>query len=323
MEEQIIEFEKSIISKYNDDINNIYLIQDYIVLESNNDCELLIKDIFNNDGEKLVSQKNGKFSILINNKFLLIAKKGELSNIFKIIYKFLLALKNNYNNELAKQFISNNIKKILLLINLVLIFNDNITFYSLKKKIFLFSVNKNSINENDLLSEYYFTHITNKKNRKSAISWDYKNFLIYYFKNKIFTEENKIQNPPILNLLLEEITVISLNKEIFLNKELLFIIKDLSFINDINLLNSRNCHMWAYLRKIYNEGSDNEKILILLYAFNILKKCSFDYSAFSFIVNSRKNLPLDKAKIKLLIENAKKSKVIKYEEHIINYINNI
>ena len=207
---------------------------------------------------------------------------------------------------------SNNIKKILLLTNLVLIFNDNITFYSFKKKIFLFAVNINTIDENYLLNEYYFTHITNKKNRKSAISWDYKYFLIHYFKNKIFP---KAQSSSILNLLLEEITTISLNKEIFLNKELSFIIKDLSFVNDVNLLNSRNCHMWTYLRKIYNETNDIEKTLILLYAFNTLKKCSFDYSSFSFIVNSRENLPLNKEKIKSLIENIKKSKIIKYENH--------
>ena len=82
MEKKTKEFEKSIILKYNDDIDNLYLIQDYIVLETNEECETMIKDTFINGGEKLESQKKGKFSILINNKFLFIAKRAELSNVF-------------------------------------------------------------------------------------------------------------------------------------------------------------------------------------------------------------------------------------------------
>ena len=80
--------------------------------------------------------------------------------------------------------------------------------------------------------------------------------------------------------------------------------------------------MWAYLRKVYNKVNKEEKILILLYAFLILRKCSFDYSAFSFIVNSKKNMPLKKEQIEKLISEIKKASIIKYDEHKC-YIDNL
>ena len=324
MDSQLEDFHKNIILKYSQDINNIFMIQDFLILENLEECNKIILEIFNDKEEKITCQSNGSFSILINKKFLLIAKKNELISIFKIIYKFLLSITKNLNT--IELFILSNIKELLSLINLVLFFNDNITFYSLKKKILLLLKNKHkddikNININEIiLNEYNFTCITNKKCRKSAISWDYKYFIFHNFKNDIF---NNINNDDfILNLLKNEIDIAGMKQENFCNSNNIYILKDLEKINEINITESRNCHMWAYLRKVYDEVNNEEKVIILLYAFLTLKKCSFDYSAFSFIVNSRKNIPLNKAQIISLIEDMKKVTIIKYDEHKC-YINDL
>ena len=327
MNTQFQDFEKNIIKKYSKDINNIFMIEDYIILENLEECNTIISEIFNSEGEKIINQNNGAFSILINNKFLLIAKKDELITIFKTIYHFLLFISKNIDSQ--KIFILTNLKEILSLINLVLLFNDNITFYALKKKIFLLVTNK--INNNDIiknlnliiLSEYHFTCITNKKCRKSSISWDYKYFLFHNFKNDIFfKEKNNEYNSEyiIFNLLKNELNIIGINKFIFYNN--LFILKDLEIINEININQSRNCHMWAYLRKVYNEENKEGKILIILFAFLTLRKCCFDYSAFSFIVNSKNNIPLNKEQIKTLIKETSKNSFTIYDDHKC-YIDNL
>ena len=325
MNNQILDFKKNIIEKYSEDINNIFMIQDYVILENLKECNQIISEIFNNEEEeKLVNQNNGSFSILINNKFLLIAKNDILINIFKTIYKFFLSISKDIKSQ--KAFILSNIKELISLINLVLLFNDNITFYSLKKKILLLVINNNNNIENKilnkiLLSEYYFTNTTNKKCRKSAISWDYKCFLFHNFKKDIFTNEN-VDNKEfvILNLLKNELNILGTKKDEF-NKNL-FILKDLEMINEINIIQSRNFHLWTYLRKIYNEMNKQEQIIIILFAFYILRKCSFDYSAFSFLINSKKNIPLEKEIIEEIIKEMKKTSIIKYDEHKY-YIDNL
>ena len=321
---QIQDFEKNIIEKYSEDINNIFMIQDYLILENLKECYQIISEIFNNEEEeKLVNQNKGSFSILINSKFLLIAKMDELINIFKAIYKFLLSISKEIKP--LKNFILTNIKELLSLINLVLLFNDNITFYSLKKKILLLVINNNNIENKILnqiiLSEYYFTCTTNKKCRKSAISWDYKFFLFLNFKKDIFNSEN-IDNKEfiILNLLKNELNIIGIKKEEFY--KYVFILKDLEMINEINIIQSRNYHLWTYLRKIYNEMNKQEQIIIILFSFYILRKCSFDYSAFSFLVNSKKNIPLGKDQIEEIIKEMKKTSIIKYDDHKY-YIDNL
>ena len=319
MNSQIEDFEKNIIIKFRNDINNLFMIEDFIILESLEECNNIISEIFNNEEEeKINNQSNGKFTILINNKFLLIAKKNELLTIFKTIYNFLLLLSKNISSQ--KTFIFLYIKELISLINLVLLFNDNITFYSLKKKILLLIINNdNKINNfNDiLLCEYYFTCITNKKCRKSGISWDYKYFLFLHFKNEIFIKEkenNNIKNNKhILNLLKNELNIIGIEEELLNNY--VFILKDLEIINEINTVQSRNCHMWAYLRKVYNEENKEGKILIILFAFLTLRKCCFDYSAFSFIVNSKNNIPLNKEQIKALIKETSKNSFTIYDDH--------
>ena len=322
MESQLEDFKKDIIIKFSQDINNIYMFQDYLILESIDECNKIISEIFNNEEEKITSRDDGSFSILINKKFLLIAKKDVLEIIFTKIYKFLLLLTKNVNGQ--HSFIISYIKELLSLIDLVLFFNDNITFYALKKKILLLILNNNkkeeikNINE-ILLSDFYFTCVTNKKCRKSAISWDYKYFLFYHFKNDIFTKE-KNNSYNILNILKKELDIVGLKQEMFLDN--IFILKDLEIMNEINIVQSRNYHMWGYLRKIFNEITKEEKILILLYAFLTLKKCSFDYSAFCFIVNSKEFLPLEKEQIKAIIEEMKKACVIKYDDHKC-YIDNL
>ena len=324
---QIQDFKKNIIEKYSEDISNIYMIQDYLILENLKECDQIISEIFNKEeDEKLISQNNGKFSILINNKFLLIAKMNELINIFKTIYNFLLSISKDLKSQ--KNFILSNIRELISLINLVLLFNDNITFYSLKKKILLLVINKdnNSGLENKklnqiILSEYYFACTINKKYRKSAISWDYKYFLFCNFKKDIFSNENiDSKEFIILNLLKNELNIVGIKKDELY--KYLFILKDLEMINEINIIQSRNFHLWTYLRKIYNKMSKPEKIIIILFSFYVLRKCSFDYSAFSFLVNSKSNIPLEKDKIKEIIKEMKKSSIIKYDDHK-NYIDNL
>jgi hypothetical protein len=289
------------------------MFQDYLVLENLEECNKIISETFDNEEEKIISRSDGNFSVLINKKFLILAKKDILVTIFTNIYKFLLKLTKNIDS--LQSFIISNIKELLSLINLVLIFNDNMTFYALKKKILLLIVNNNkkdeikNINE-ILLNEYYFTCSTNKKCRKSAISWDYKYFLFHYYKNDIIfrKEENNI-----LDLLKDQLNIVGMKKEIFYDN--IFVLKDLEIMNEINIVQSRNYHMWGYLRKIFNEINKEEKILIILYAFLTLKKCSFDYSAFCFIVNSKKFIPLGKEQIKAIIEDVKKGCFIKYDDH--------
>ena len=320
MDYQLEDFKTNIIIKYYKDINNLFMFQDYLVLENLEECNKIISETFDNEEEKIISRSDGNFSILINKKFLILAKKDILVIIFTNIYKFLLKLTKNIDS--LQSFIISNIKELLSLINLVLIFNDNMTFYALKKKILLLIVNNNkkdeikNINE-ILLNEYYFTYSTNKKCRKSAISWDYKYFLFYYFKNDIIflKEENNI-----LDLLKDQLNIVGMKKEIFYDN--IFVLKDLEIMNEINIVQSRNYHMWGYLRKIFNEINKEEKILIILYAFLTLKKCSFDYSAFSFIVNLQKFIPLEKEQIKAIIEDVKKGCFIKYDEHKC-YIDNL
>ena len=305
------EFKEKIINKFLQDINNINMIQDYIILESKDDCEKMISETFS-DNKKLIDKKIGEFSFLIDKKYLLIAKNNSLKNNFGVIYSFLLSLSKNIQKN--ENFLISNIKEIFSLINLVLIFNDNISFYSLKKKILLLII-KNSQNNIDeiILNEYYFTCITNKKRRKSLISWDYKYFLYENFKNNIRLQKENNNSFSILNTLKEELDIIGIKEDIFYPNE--FILNDLEIINEINNIQSRNYHLWTYLRKVFDNENKEGKILIILYAFVTLRKCSFDYSAFSFIVNMKNKNPLTKEQLKLLIDNLKKSCIIKYDEH--------
>jgi fumarate reductase subunit C len=260
----------------------------------------------------LTDKKTGEFTILINNNYLLIAKNNSLKNIFSIIYSFALSLtKNIQKNE---NFILNNIKEILSLINLILIFNDNVTFYSLKKKILLLLL-KNEQNNLDeiILNEYYFTCTKNKKCRKSLISWDYKYFIYERFQSNIHLPKENNKTFSILNMLKDELNMIEIKEDTFYQNE--YILNDLAIINEVNIIQSRNYHMWTYLRKVFDNENKEGKILIILYAFVILRKCSFDYSAFSFIVNMKNKNPLTKEQLKTLIDNLKKSCIIKYDEH--------
>ena len=121
------------------------MIQDYIILESKDDCEKMISETFS-DNKKLIDKKIGEFSFLIDKKYLLIAKNNSLKNNFGVIYSFLLSLSKNIQKN--ENLLISNIKEIFSLINLVLIFNDNISFYSLKKKILLLII-KNSQNRSE------------------------------------------------------------------------------------------------------------------------------------------------------------------------------
>ena len=306
------EFKEKIMNKFLQDINNINMIQDYIILESIDDCEQLITDIFSDNNNMLTDKKAGEFSILINKDYLLIAKNNSLKNIFSIVYSFALSLtKNIQKNE---NFILNNIKEILSLINLILIFNDNVTFYSLKKKILLLLL-KNEQNNLDeiILNEYYFTCTKNKKCRKSLISWDYKYFIYEHFQSNIHLPKENNKTFSILNMLKDELNMIEIKEDTFYQNE--YILNDLAIINEVNIIQSRNYHMWTYLRKVFDNINKEGKILILLFAFLLLRKCSFDYSAFTFIVNTKNKNPLKKEQLKILIDDMKKSCFIKYDEH--------
>ena len=316
------EFKEKILNKYIQDINNIYMIQDYITLESIKECENMISEI-SKENNDIMKEEKGAFTFLIDKKYVLIAKNEELKNIFGLIYYYLLSLSKDIHK--SESLILSNIKEIISLINLILIFNDNVTFYSLKKKILSLALKNEMRDINEIvLSEYYFTCTKNKKCRKSLISWDYKYFLYHnFFKDnnkQIIINQDSNNKFSIFNLLKDELKLLEIKENIFHNND--FILKDFEILDVINNLQSRNYHMWTYLRKVFNDINNEGKILILLYAFYLLRKCSFDYSAFCFIVNSKNNFPLNSQQLKLIIEDIKKTNIIKYDEHK-NYINDI
>ena len=80
------EFKEKIIDKYLKDINNIYMIQDYIVLETIQDCENMISEISKEDNINNESIKTGVFSYLINNKYLLTIHIISLIDYLIVIY---------------------------------------------------------------------------------------------------------------------------------------------------------------------------------------------------------------------------------------------
>jgi len=271
MNKNIIE----IFDNFKDDCDNLFIIYDYLILEKKDEIEKYINLLSNE--EKINEINKGIFSIKLNKKYLLIIK-NDLENIFEKIYNFLLKNKN-FDNFI---FSFDLIKNIFSFCNLVLIFNDNSTFYSIKKKILIKLLNyikeKEKINQ-IIFSEYSFTSIINKNKRKSCISFHYRFFLLENFKE--YLNINLINNLNIQKLQLKNF--FNLN-----NIENNIIFKDLENINLVNLKQNRNYHMWTYLNLLFNSKKtlEFEKKIILSYSIFLLKLCSWDYSAFSFIINN-------------------------------------
>ena len=299
-----------IFDKFNVDCDNLFIIYDYLILDKKDEIENFI-DLISKE-EKINEIKKGIFSIKINKKYLLIIK-NDLLNDFENIYKFLLKNKN-FDNFI---FSFDLIKNIFSFCNLVLIFNDNSTFYSIKKKIlinlFNFIKEKEKINQ-IIFNEYSFTSIINKNNRKSCISFHYRFFLLENFKE--YLNINLINNLNTQKLNLKN-SIFNLND---IENNIIF--KDIENINLVNLKQNRNYHMWTYLNLLFNseKTSEFEKKIILSYSIFLLKLCSWDYSSFSFIINNY--YKIKNININLIIDEFNQNFININQEHK-NYILNL
>ena len=297
--------------EFNVDCDNLFVVYDYLILEKKNEIENYINLISNE--EKINEINKGIFSIKINKKYLLLIK-NDLENFFEKIYKFLLKNKNFDNNFI---FSFDLIKNIFSFCNLVLIFNDNSTFYSIKKRI-LINLSKNIKKKEEInqiiFSEYSFTSITNKNKRKSCISFHYRFFLLENFKENL--NINLINNLNIQKLKLQN-SIFDLNN---IEKNIIF--KDIENINLVNIKQNRNYHMWTYLNLLFNseKTSEFEKKIILSYSIFLLKLCAWDYSSFSFIINNY--YKIKNININLIIDEFNQNFININQEHK-NYILNL
>ena len=149
------------LNKFMIDLDNIFFIRDYFIVDNKSEMKSLIED-FSNE-EKINNIKEGIFSCKINDKYMLLSKNN-IKEFYSNFYQNLLQINKNFD-----LFNLNDSKNIICLVNYILLFNDNITFYSLKQKILLKIKHLNDKN-NIIISEYFYTIITNRNLRKSSIS---------------------------------------------------------------------------------------------------------------------------------------------------------
>ncbi len=245
------------LNKFMIDLDNIFFIRDYFIVDNKSEMKSLIED-FSNE-EKINNIKEGIFSCKINDKYMLLSKNN-IKEFYSNFYQNLLQINKNFD-----LFNLNDSKNIICLINYVLLFNDNITFYSLKQKILLKIKHLNNKN-NIIISEYFYTILTNRNLRKSSISWFYRFFLVNNLKDYIYFihhENNQNLDNFYIKFFENEKTIFSS-----------FIYKDIENLYLINEKESRNYHLWIYLNRIFT--SDNfsikDKKIIIIFAFFILYK---------------------------------------------------
>ena len=292
------------LNKFEQDFDNIFNIKDYFIVESKDEMKSLI-DEFSTE-EKIEKVKNGIFSCKINNKYMLISK-SDIKQYYSEFYKTLLKINNQFY-----QFKNLDYKMIICLINYILLFNDNITFYSFKQKIINELTKKNSNDINDIInSEYYFTILTNRNLRKSSVSWYYRFFLVNNYKDRI-----KLDNKININLL--KFFNNFFGEE---NFNSVFLFHDINNLFYINEKESRNYHLWTYINRIFisNNFSLLERKIIIIFAFFILYKCVWDYSSFCFIKNFISKIDYNQKEILFFINYLDELKDIKTENNFHNY----
>ena len=241
----------------------------------------------------------------------MLISKSDIKQYYSEFYKTLLKINNQFY-----QFKNLDYKMIICLINYILLFNDNITFYSFKQKIINELTKKNSNDINDIInSEYYFTILTNRNLRKSSVSWYYRFFLVNNYKDKInkFDNNDNITNINLLNFFKSFFGEENLNS--------IFLYKDINNLFYINEKESRNYHLWTYVNRIFtsNNFSLLERKIIIIFACFILYKCVWDYSSFCFIKNFISKIDYNQKEILFFINYLDELKDIKTENNFHNY----
>ena len=292
------------LNKFMIDLDNIFFIRDYFIVDNKSEMKSLIED-FSNE-EKINNIKEGIFSCKINDKYMLLSKNN-IKEFYSNFYQNLLQINKNFD-----LFNLNDSKNIICLVNYVLLFNDNITFYSLKQKILLKIKHLNNKN-NIIISEYFYTILTNRNLRKSSISWFYRFFLVNNFKDYIYFIHNE-NNQNLDNFYIK---YFENEKTIFSS----FIYKDIENLYLINEKESRNYHLWIHSNRIFT--SDNfsikDKKIIIIFAFFILYKCVWDHSSFCFIKNFISKIKFNDKQKLLFINYLNEIKDIKPEKNFHNY----
>ena len=292
------------LNKFEQDFDNIFNIKDYFIIDNKDEMKNLI-DEFSTE-EKIEKIKNGIFSCKINNKYMLLSK-SDIKQYFSDFYKTLLKINKQFEQSKNLDY-----KMIICLINYVLIFNDNITFYSFKQKILNKLIKDNSIDINNIInSEYYYTILTNRNLRKSSVSWYYRFFLVNNYKDRI-----KLDNKININLL--KFFNNFFGEE---NFNSVFLFHDINNLFYINEKESRNYHLWTYINRIFisNNFSLLERKIIIIFAFFILYKCVWDYSSFCFIKNFISKIDYNQKEILFFINYLDELKDIKTENNFHNY----
>ena len=292
------------LNKFEQDFDNIFNIKDYFIIDNKDEMKNLIDDF--SSEEKIEKVKNGIFSCKINNKYMLLSK-NDIKQYYCDFYKTLLKINKQFEQSKNLDY-----KMIICLINYVLIFNDNITFYSFKQKILNKIIKDNSIDINNIInSEYYYTILTNRNLRKSSVSWYYRFFLVNNFKDRI-----KLDNKININLL--KFFNNFFGEE---NFNSVFLFHDINNLFYINEKESRNYHLWTYINRIFisNNFSLLERKIIIIFAFFILYKCVWDYSSFCFIKNFISKIDYNQKEILFFINYLDELKDIKTENNFHNY----
>ena len=292
------------LNKFEQDFDNIFNIKDYFIVDNKDEMKNLI-DEFSTE-EKIEKVKNGIFSCKINNKYMLLSK-SDIKQYYSDFYKTLLKMNKQYSQSKSLDY-----KMIICLINYILIFNDNVTFYSFKQKIIIELIKNNSNDINDIItSEYYLTILTNRNLRKSSVSWYYRFFLVNNFKDRI-----KLDNKININLL--KFFNNFFGEE---NFNSVFLFHDINNLFYINEKESRNYHLWTYINRIFisNNFSLLERKIIIIFAFFILYKCVWDYSSFCFIKNFISKIDYNQKEILFFINYLDELKEIKPENNFHNY----
>ena len=292
------------LNKFEQDFDNIFNIKDYFIVDNKDEMKNLI-DEFSTE-EKIEKVKNGIFSCKINNKYMLLSK-SDIKQYYSVFYKTLLKMNKQFYQSKSLDY-----KMIICLINYILIFNDNVTFYSFKQKIIIELIKNNSNDINDIItSEYYLTILTNRNLRKSSVSWYYRFFLVNNYKDRI-----KLDNKININLL--KFFNNFFGEE---NFNSVFLFHDINNLFYINEKESRNYHLWTYINRIFisNNFSLLERKIIIIFAFFILYKCVWDYSSFCFIKNFISKIEYNEKEILFFINYLDELKEIKPENNFHNY----
>lgn len=297
----------SLIEEYKNDIGNMSYVVDFMIVEDISQRDAMIDYI--SKEEDIIAVRNGVFTSKINHKLLIVIRTVLQLHYKKLYYSLLKINKDNVAIESSLRC------DILSLVNLVLVFcPDNPSLYYLKKKIMLFLKEKNKVTEKLILSEYYYTTKINVLIRKNSISWDYRFFIVSNFISFLSIDDIDKNNSTKVDL---KFLYCKLDIQCDTAKRT-FIQVDVDRFNAVNMNERRNYHMWKYIILLFNSDfiDDEDKMYLFVYACYLFSNCLWDYSAYNFIVNFYKKLPLTKNNLLNLISyNKQTENVFTKDEH--------